>query len=730
MKIVKLSAVPMSAPVPTEKRHRTDLGTKVKSDATLIRVETDGGLIGIGAALGSPPIAAAIVAHELAPEVVGEDPMFSERIYEKMYNGSRSTPALARGIAQADESRRRGVIMEAIAGVDIAVWDVKAQALGVPLYQALGAVRSSVRGYASGGWAPGDAAEAELAGYAAKGFTAAKMRVVGHDGFSIAKCVRRVKAARRGLGPAVELMVDAHGSLEVSTAIKLARELEPYDIAWFEAPVSPDDHAGQAEVRRSTTIPIASGEREFTRFDFQDLLERRALDIAQPDVARAGGMTEIRHCGADLGARRAPCAACLGQRGAVCGEHSRGHGGRQLPHPRGDARLHADDVGALQRAVRHSPGRHRACPGPAGPRLYAARGCAGAVPVCRWAGVRVLATRRSAVRRVASLRAMRLPRRQFLRLAAGATALPTVAYMAWAQAYPARPIRLIVPFGSSGATDITARIIGQWLSERLGQQFVVENRPGAGGNLGTEAVVRAPADGYTLGLFGTPNAINVTLYEKLNFSFVRDIAPIASVVRFPNLMVVNSSLPATTVPQFIAYAKANPGKINMASPGTGSTPHLNGELFKAMTGIDMVHVPYRSVAAALTDLLSGRVHVFFGTTASSIGYVKSGTVRALAVTTAMRLEGLPDIPTIAEFVPGYEASAWFGLGAPNGTPVDIVEELNKEVNAGLGDSQVRARFADLGGVAMPGSPGDFGKLIAEETEKWAKVVKLSGIRAD
>jgi tripartite-type tricarboxylate transporter receptor subunit TctC len=325
---------------------------------------------------------------------------------------------------------------------------------------------------------------------------------------------------------------------------------------------------------------------------------------------------------------------------------------------------------------------------------------------------------------------MKLPRRQFLRLAAGAAALPTVSHIAWAQAYPTRPVRLIVPFGSSGATDITARIIGQWLSERLGQQFFVENRPGAGGNIGTEAVVRASADGYTLGLFGTPNAINVTLYEKLNFSFVRDIAPVAGVVRFPNLMVVNSSLPATTVPEFIAYAKANPGKINMASPGNGSTPHVNGELFKTMTGIDMVHVPYRSVAAAITDLLSGRVHVFFGTTASSVGYAKSGTLRALAVTTAMRLETLPDIPTIAEFVPGYEASAWFGLGAPKGTAVDIIEKLNNDVNAGLGDSKVRARFADLDGVAMPGSPDDFGKLIAEETEKWAKVVKLSGVKVD
>jgi D-galactarolactone cycloisomerase len=298
MKITRVTAIPMSAPVPEKNRHRTDLGTKVKSDATLIRVETDSGLVGIGAALGSPPIVAAIVAHELADECVGEDPIFSERIFEKMYNGSRARPALERGVTQADESRRRGVIMEAISGVDIAIWDIKAQALGIPLYQALGAVRTSVRGCASGGWAPGDEAEAELGGYAAKGFTAVKMRVVGRDGFSIPNTVRRVKAARRGIGPHTELMIDAHGSLEVSTAIKLAKELEQYDIAWFEEPVTPDDHAGQAEVRRATTIPIASGEREFTRFDFVDLLERRALDIAQPDVARAGGLTEIRRIAA------------------------------------------------------------------------------------------------------------------------------------------------------------------------------------------------------------------------------------------------------------------------------------------------------------------------------------------------------------------------------------------------------------------------------------------------
>ena len=311
MKITSVTAIPMSAPVPPERRHRTDLGTKVKSDATLIRVETDKGLVGIGAALGSPPVVKAIVEHELAGEALGEDPLFSERIFEKMYNGSRSQPALERGITQADESRRRGMAMEAIAGVDIAIWDVKAQVLGIPLYQAMGAVRSSVRGYASGGWAPGEEAEAELGGYAAKGFSACKMRVVGRDGFSIDKCVRRVRAARRGVGPGVELMVDAHGSLEVAVAKRLAEALEEYDIAWFEEPVTPDDHAGQAEVRRSTTIPIASGEREFTRFDFQDLLEKRALDIAQPDVARAGGMTEIRRIAAltsAYGVRLAPHA--------------------------------------------------------------------------------------------------------------------------------------------------------------------------------------------------------------------------------------------------------------------------------------------------------------------------------------------------------------------------------------------------------------------------------------
>jgi L-alanine-DL-glutamate epimerase-like enolase superfamily enzyme len=298
MKISRVRAIPMSDPIPQQRRHRNDGGTKTKSDATLILVETDSGLTGMGAALGSPPVVAAIVEHDLAPVVVGEDPLFSERIWEKMYNGSRAKPALEHGVPQVDPSRRNGMAMEAISGVDIAVWDVKSQALGVPLYQALGAVRSSVRAYGSGGWAPGDESEAELGGYAAKGYTAVKMRVVGADGFSIENCVRRVKAARRGIGPKVELMVDAHGCLEVPVAIRLAEALEPYDIAWFEEPVSPENHGGQAEVRAATRIPIASGEREFSRYGFRSLIERGALDIAQPDVARAGGLTEIRRIAA------------------------------------------------------------------------------------------------------------------------------------------------------------------------------------------------------------------------------------------------------------------------------------------------------------------------------------------------------------------------------------------------------------------------------------------------
>ena len=323
---------------------------------------------------------------------------------------------------------------------------------------------------------------------------------------------------------------------------------------------------------------------------------------------------------------------------------------------------------------------------------------------------------------------MKLPRRNFLHLAAGAVALPAVSRSANARSYPTRPVHLIVPFGPAGATDITARLIGQWLSERLGQQFVIENRPGAGSNVGTEAVVRAAPDGYTLGLFGAPSAINATLYDKLNFNFVRDIAPIAPIVRFPYIMVVNPSVSAKTLPEFIAYAKANPGKINMASPGIGSTPHVNGELFKVMTGTNLVHVPYRSAAAVMTDLLSGQVQLYFGTTASSLEYVRTGKLRALAVTIERRLD--PDIPAVAEFVPGYEASGWFGVGAPRNTPVEIIDKLNKEIDAGVADPKMKARLVDLGGIALTGSPSDFGKLIVEETEKWGKVVKLSGAKLD
>ena len=306
-----------------------------------------------------------------------------------------------------------------------------------------------------------------------------------------------------------------------------------------------------------------------------------------------------------------------------------------------------------------------------------------------------------------------------------------VSRIARAESYPSRPVRLIVPFGSAGATDIVARLIGQYLSERLGQSFIIENRPGAGGNLGIETVVRSSPDGYTLVLAGAPSAISASLYDNLNFNFIRDITPVAAIVRFPNVMVVNPSVPAKSLPEFIAYAKANPGKLNMASPGSGSTPHVTGELFKMMTGVDMVHVPYRGgVAAVMTDMLSGRVHVYFGTTASSIEYIRAGKLRALAVTTAMRSETLPDIPTVAEFVPGYEASAWFGIGAPRNTPAEIVDKLNTEINASLGDPKLKARLMDLGGIALTGSPADFTRLIAEETVKWAKVVKFSGAKAE
>jgi len=326
---------------------------------------------------------------------------------------------------------------------------------------------------------------------------------------------------------------------------------------------------------------------------------------------------------------------------------------------------------------------------------------------------------------------MKLPhRRQFLHLAAGAGALSGISRVAWAQAYPTRPVRVIVPFAPGGNSDITARLLGQWLSERLGQQFVIDNRPGGGGNIGTEAVVRSSPDGYTLLLVGGWNAINATFYDKLNFNFIRDIAPVASIIVVPNVMVVNPSVPAKTVPEFIAYAKTTPGKINYASAGTGAPSHVTGELFKMMAGVDMAHVPYRSGGPALTDLLGGQVQVMFASTVSSIEYIRAGRLRALAVTTATRLEVLPDVPTVGEFVPGYEASSWNGIGAPKGTPVEIIDKLNKEINAALGDPKMKARLADLGGTPLLGSPADFGKLIADETEKWAKVVKLSGAKAD
>jgi len=325
---------------------------------------------------------------------------------------------------------------------------------------------------------------------------------------------------------------------------------------------------------------------------------------------------------------------------------------------------------------------------------------------------------------------MKLPRRSFLLLAAGAAALPALSRVAGAETYPTRPVRIISPFGTAGANDLVARLIGQWLSERLGQQFVIENRPGAGGTIGTEAAVRAPADGYTLLMAGAYNAINATLYDKLSFNFIRDIAPVAPIIRLANVLDVNLSVPAKTVPEFIAYAKANPGKINMASVGTGSTPHVTGELFQMMAGVNMVHVPYRSAGAALTDLISGQVHVYFGTTASSIEHIKAGKIRALGVTTTARAEALPDVPTIAEFVPGYEASNWYGVGIPKNTPVEIIDMLNNEINAALADPKLKARLADLGGTALAGAPADFGKFIAAETEKWSKVVRALNIKAD
>jgi tripartite-type tricarboxylate transporter receptor subunit TctC len=325
---------------------------------------------------------------------------------------------------------------------------------------------------------------------------------------------------------------------------------------------------------------------------------------------------------------------------------------------------------------------------------------------------------------------MKLPRRNFLHLAASAAALPAVSRIAWAQAYPTRPVRIIVGAAPSGSFDIMARLIGQRLSEQLGQPFVIDNRPGAVGNIATEAVVRSPADGYTLLLVGAPHAINATLYDKLNFNFIRDIAPVAGIDREPLVMAVNPSVPARTVPEFIAYAKANPGKISMASAGNGTPSHVSGELFKMMAGVNMVHVPYRGGGPALPDLLAGQVQVMFPSMSSSIEYVRTGKLRALAVTTATRSDALPQVSTVSDFVPGFEATLWTGIGAPKATPAEIVEKLNKEINAGLADRKLNAQLADLGGDVLALSPADFGKFIADETEKWAKVIKFAGVKAD
>jgi tripartite-type tricarboxylate transporter receptor subunit TctC len=325
---------------------------------------------------------------------------------------------------------------------------------------------------------------------------------------------------------------------------------------------------------------------------------------------------------------------------------------------------------------------------------------------------------------------MKRLRRQFLRLAAGAAALPAVSRIAQAQTYPTRPVRLIVAVAAGGGADIVTRLMGQWLSERLGQQFIVENRPGGGTNIGTEMVVHAAADGYTLLQVNLAHAINATLYDKLNYNFLRDIAPVAGIVGVSNVVEIHPSVPAKTLPEFIAYAKANPGKINMGSAGNGSSSHMAGELFKMLAGVNLVHVPYRGQGPAMTDLLGGQLQVIFATTPGTTEYVRIGKLRALAVTTRARAEALPDVPTVADFVPGYEASQWYGFGAPKNTPPEIIERLNKAVNAALADPRMKARLADFGGTVMPGSPADFGKLIAEETEKWGKVVKFAGIKAD
>jgi tripartite-type tricarboxylate transporter receptor subunit TctC len=324
---------------------------------------------------------------------------------------------------------------------------------------------------------------------------------------------------------------------------------------------------------------------------------------------------------------------------------------------------------------------------------------------------------------------MKLPRRKFLHLAAGAAALPVSSRIARSQTYPARPVRWITGFSPGGVGDIIARLIAQWLSERLGQQFVVENQPGAGGNIATEAVVRAPADGYTLLLVVPPNAINATLYDKLNFNFIRDIAPVAGIASQPHIVVINSAVPAKTIPEFTAYAKANPGKIIMASGGSGTTSHLAGELFKSMTETNLVHVPYRGEAGALREVIGDQAQIYFGSVTASLEHIRAGKVRPLAVTTTMRSKALPDLSTVGDFVPGYEVSNWIGVGAPKDTPAEIIDRLNREINAGLADTKMVARFADFGSSVLSGSSAEFGKLIADETEKWGKVIRAAGVKA-
>jgi tripartite-type tricarboxylate transporter receptor subunit TctC len=325
---------------------------------------------------------------------------------------------------------------------------------------------------------------------------------------------------------------------------------------------------------------------------------------------------------------------------------------------------------------------------------------------------------------------LKLPRRNFLYLAAGAAALPAIPRTAWGQAYPTRPVRMIVPFAPAGTTDISARLIGQWLSERFGQPFVVENRPGANGNIGTEAALRAPADGYTLLMVDASPAVNASLYDRLNFNFVRDAATVATVARAPFILVIHPSVPAKTVPEFIAYAKANPGRINYGSAGPGSTLHVAGELFKIMSGVDLVHVPYRGGGPAIADAISGQVQAVFIPSPAGIEFVRSGQLRALGVSSTTRFAAMPDVPSVSEFVSGYEASTWWGVVAPRNTPTTIIENLNKEINAGLAQPKVKARFAELGAEVFPGSPADFGKFIADETEKWAKVIQAANIKPE